>query len=227
MMRFSDKLHDAIERYNEAYAAANACPTSLEGTAEEAELHASVDNIGSGEHIATTAPGAMAALRLLKKEAADFAGSDMSKALIDGAMSYFEGIEADKDDALLNGIRMVEDMPSLEKAQGSEWMAISDALGACVETLSGVIAQPRSWDGQTLNTAGEYLEAIEQFLMFEQRRVIAEAAACKRPESASDRVLRLRAIFTWKTEDACELTAPQLEDLIAQIDRMEKEGAER
>lgn len=177
-MTYSDKLHAAIERFYEAERIANAVAGSLEGTPEEAALFAAIDDIKDGGYIATTYAGAMAALRLQQKEVHNFASGPMTCPLIDGAMAYFDLIERNGVDPVRDALDMVDSFPSLTAVSGTGFAALSDGLGVCIETLGAICNQPRCSDDRgSLSAAGEYLEGLEQFLMFERRRVIEAASA--------------------------------------------------
>lgn len=220
-MTYADKLHASIARYNAAYAAANACPTTLEGTAEEAELHAAVESVGSGDYVASTAGGAMAALRLAKKEAEDFAGSDMSRALIDGAMAYLDPIGNGENSALERAIDMAVSFPSMEKVRGSEFLALFDALNGCIDLLGGIMERPQCGDHRAFYPAGKYLDQIQTFLMYELERAMGIAENFAGDEDASEKETRLRAALQFKISLA-ELSVEHLQDAVAWINERDE-----
>ncbi len=224
-MSHSDKLYAAIERFYEAERIANAVQVPLEGTPEEAALFAAIEDIEHGSYIATTHAGAMAALRLLQKEVHNFASGPMTCPLIDGAMAYFDHIEMNGVDPVRDALNMVEYFPSLNEVSGAGFSALSDGLGVCIETLGAICNQPRCSDGRgSLNAAGEYLEGLEQFLMFEQRRVINVAASYSGPERHADAEIRLRTVLAFKAEDA-DLSANRLEELIGLVETLDRGAA--
>jgi hypothetical protein len=221
-MTYADKLHAAIERFYEAERLANAVETPLEGTPEEAAMFAAIDDIERGGYVSTTHAGAMAALRLLQKEVHNFASGPMTCPLIDGAMAYFDHIEMNGVDPVRDALNMVEYFPSMMEVSGTGFSAISDGLGVCIEALGAICNQPRCSDGsKSINAAGEYLEGVEQFLMFEQRRVINAAASYSGLENHAEAEARLRTVLAFKAQDA-DLSANRLQELIGLVETLDR-----
>ncbi|AYD02229.1 hypothetical protein [Neorhizobium sp. NCHU2750] len=219
-MILSDKLNDAIARYLCAEQQVNDLPFSIEGTPEEGEFHASIAAIEDGEHVATTAASALAALRLLQKEARAFAGSKMSEALIEGAMAYFEQIEVRSSGALNRSLEMIERFPPLAEVRGTGHLALFDALNGCIDLVGGIMERPQCGNNYRLNSAGKYLEAIQTFLMHELQRAMLSAEQGAEDEG-DGKYFRLRAVLQFKASLA-ELSTEQLQEVIAWIDERDE-----
>ncbi|MGI8397774.1 hypothetical protein ACRYWZ_15485 [Agrobacterium deltaense] len=84
-----------IARLNAATAAANSLSVPLADTAEEAELHAAVDEITESQASIVSYDGVLQALRLAVKENKDFQGSDVSVASVAAALRFLEKREAE------------------------------------------------------------------------------------------------------------------------------------
>jgi hypothetical protein len=84
-------LEEMITRHNGALSAANICHGSLEGTPEEAELHAAVDAFEDSTAKLTSFEGVMEALRLAVKENEGFSGSIVPETLVKGVLEFMEG----------------------------------------------------------------------------------------------------------------------------------------
>lgn len=90
-----EKLEDLIARHNAALKAANICEGTLEGTPQEAELHAAVNAFYDSTAKLTSFEGVMDALRMAEKENRDFHGSIVSETLVKGALDFLEEREAE------------------------------------------------------------------------------------------------------------------------------------
>lgn len=123
-------------------------------------------------------------------------------------------------DALLSAVTMVQSFPAVEAIVGDGFAAIFDALTASIETISGIISQPRCNSGENLSAAGEYLEKIEDFLLFERRRIMKAAAAATNTERDDGDHVRLKAVLQFKAVDA-DLTYDQAVNMIAAYDQVE------
>lgn len=166
-----DKLLNAIERYERAETAINSLVGPVDGSPEEVEFQASISEIMTGGHQATTVDGAMKALRLAKKEAADFDGGSMVGPLLNGAMAYFDGLDHASGGTFASAVDMVENL-DLSDVRDTAWMAIHDGLTLAAQGIEGIMQRPQCQDRGDLNAAGQYLQAISDFLFSERRRAM-------------------------------------------------------
>lgn len=196
-VRYADDLHDAVVRYLEAERVINALDESVKGTPAEKAFHAVIEEIGKAEYVATTAAGAMAALRLAQRELDEFADSEMTKALVDGAMAYFDEIEKTSGSALHDGLGMLQAFPEPQGIEGAGWAAVYDGLTCCIEILSGIANQPRG-----AGDAGAYLESIDDFLRQERRRIMRAAVDCDDESRDDGNHTRLVAAIQFLAEEA-------------------------
>lgn len=90
-----ETLEDLIARHDAALQAANICEGTLEGTPQEAELHAAVNAFYDSTAKLTSFGGVMDALRMAEKENRDFHGSIVSETLVKGALEFLEEREAE------------------------------------------------------------------------------------------------------------------------------------
>ena len=222
--RYADKLHDAVARYLSAERAFN-CLDVIQGGPEEAALQAVVEEIRSAGYVASTAPGAMAALRLSKRELEAVGDRSMAQALVSGAMAYFDNIErALGREGLCDWLRMMEDIAEAPPITGGGYAAIYDGLSTCIQMLDGILSQPRCVetgpDCNRLTSAGEYLHVIEQYLNCERRRVMAAAAKNLPSNHGEGSDAYLQALLVFSLEDA-DLSFEAKVGLLQQIKAME------
>ncbi|WP_276120345.1 hypothetical protein [Pararhizobium qamdonense] len=193
-MSYSDPLHELVDDFLTAEAVYNSTPMADENTPVQAAFSKAVSDITSTTALAVTFPGAMAALRLANRDMIDNTSTEMVEPLVKGAMAYLDGIEAKNGSALADAVRLAEDL-SVSEVSGLGWVAIYDALSMCIHGMEGIVCQPRC-EGQrnTLNPAGQYIEALVGFLLFERRRIMA---ACKAsiPTDKIDKEVVDRLIF--------------------------------
>jgi len=108
-----------IARLNAATAAANTLSVPLADTAEEAELHAAVDEITESKASIVSYDGVLQALRLAVKENKDFQGSDVSVAAVAAALRFLEQRETELpvDRAERLAIELSETLPRWANGQ--------------------------------------------------------------------------------------------------------------
>lgn len=215
-------LEAAIARYLAAEKALNAV-NDAGGSPEEVEFYASIANIMEGKLEASSFQGAMNALQLAQKEVKDFDGSSMAEPLLDGAMAYFDRLQATTGVAPQNAARMLQSF-DLSRMNGYGWHAIYDALTIIAHALEGITQQPRCGDGaDRLSPAGEYVEAISDFALTERSRLV-EWLTTARPKTKDgwdardaillmDRVSWLEGGVTGVAEYALSLHAERVEHL--------------
>ncbi len=124
-----------------------------------------------------------------------------------------------------NALRMVDAFPAADDFQGAEFAAVFDALTVCIATLSGIQSQPRCNYGYQSNSAGNYLEAIQDFLSRERRRIMLQAAKVTDDDRDDGNHERLRALLCFLAEDA-DLSFSQKLGLIAEIERADRSAVE-
>ncbi|PYE98900.1 hypothetical protein C8J35_103501 [Rhizobium sp. PP-F2F-G38] len=92
----ADALHDIIKRLEATEAAYNDKPASslTDLTAERAAFDEAFDVLKNTTASATTYAGAMAALRFAHRDMNEFSSNELVKPLVNGALAYFESIEA-------------------------------------------------------------------------------------------------------------------------------------
>ncbi|WP_313760198.1 hypothetical protein [Rhizobium sp.] len=109
---------------------------------------------------------------------------------------------APNPDALRDATNMVNDFPAVEEITGAGFAAIYDALTSSIDIISGILCQPRTCNGNLMTPAGEYLEQIELFLMFERKRIMAAAEAVTDTKRDDGNHARLNTILRFKALEA-------------------------
>ena len=143
-----------------------------------------------------------------------------------GVHTFHVGADANSEkidtgpDPLRDAINMVKDFPKVEEIEGAGFAAIFDALSASIETIDGILCQPRCCNGHILSSAGEYLEQIEMFLRFERNRIMAAAEAVTSTDRDDGNHARLDAVLRFKALDA-DLTYEQAVSMIEIFNKLE------
>jgi hypothetical protein len=172
---FVDPLRELVDRLQKVEAELNASVGPA--PAEAAAFDMLSKEIGSANVKATSFPGAMAALRQARAEFDGSTSTRIVEPLIKGGLAYFDNIEASTGDALANAVTMSADL-DIGKVVGHDWVAIYEALTLAIKGIGATTSQPGGDDkGEVLNAAGEYINAVESFLLYERRRVVAAAKA--------------------------------------------------
>ncbi|MDO9416224.1 hypothetical protein [Pararhizobium sp.] len=198
LIKFVDPLHQLVAEFIEAEKNATDVEGGLEDTPQEAVFLRAAERIETTTIAATTYPGAMAALKLARSEHHKSIDS-MVGPLAQGALAYFDAIDGRNGSALADAVSMAAQL-DIANVKGSGWAGIYDALSTVITTIDAITNQPRCGNDRKLNPAGEYLESITQFLMFERRRVM-EVLMAKEPEPDDDIDALGRLKLTWHLYD--------------------------
>lgn len=170
-MTYADPLHDLVDRYQQAERAVNANrDDSITGELNAAHI-AALNEIKGTDAVASSAAGAVAALRVAAADVRDNRDFDFIRPLLVGGSAFV----LDSGDAMENAISLGAGL-NVATVTEHGWMAIYDALSACITVVEGVSCQPRCSERNSYNAAGEYLYALVEFLLVERRRVMRAAA---------------------------------------------------
>lgn len=192
-------LENLVEAFRSAEATANGFTGNLEGSSEAANLDAAIKAIAKTKAKAQTFDGAIEALRLAIEENDNFATPEMLGPLMKGCLGYFEAVEDESCTTGREAMVMAEEL-GLSNVNTLGMVAIYDALSSCIETLDGIINQPRCGDDGRPAAAGCYVYAVSNFLTSQRRRAMEVLAARPLP-AGEDPEARNFMILQWIAKD--------------------------
>ncbi|MEZ2130094.1 MULTISPECIES: hypothetical protein [unclassified Sinorhizobium] len=98
----------------------------------------------------------------------------------------------------------------MSRLEGYQWNAVYDALTLATTGILGVQNQPRCQGagGASLNSAGEYLDILVEFLNLERTRLI-ECLKLHEPDTEDHRLIRANLLMRFEAEYG-ELSMPEL-----------------
>ncbi|NTF43091.1 hypothetical protein [Rhizobium rhizogenes] len=169
-MTYSDPLHNLIDQYLHAERAVNTNHDDSRTDDLNAAHIAALNKIKETDAVASSAAGAIAAISLAAADVLHTQDFEFIRPLLIGGSAY-----------MLNGGEAMESAMSMaagfnvNSVTEHGWMAIYDALSACITAVEGVSCQPQCSDQHSYNAAGAYLCALVEFLMSERRRVMRAA----------------------------------------------------
>ncbi|WP_312806500.1 hypothetical protein [Agrobacterium cavarae] len=193
------RLEDLIERYRSAEAAVNAFKGDIEGTTEEAEFGAATDAITNTTAELNTYDGMIAALKLAADECENFHNSEFMMPLLKGMIAYFGNLERVAGGAVRQ-VHFLANTSDLRGVRDTGFVAIYDAITACIETLDGIVNQPRCGGDRGFNPAGDYLAGLSDYLTYERRRAMEALEAMHIPRG-SDPETKNAMLLQWMARD--------------------------
>ena len=174
--RASDDFHALIIAFDEANAAFNAADMAHENHELVSDLDHAIKAIETTKLVATTYAGAIAALRTAASDLDNFANSELVEPLVKGALAYFEKAEAASGPAVEHAMNMVSGLSLAGINKDIQWLAIYDAINMAEQTMSAICNRAACIDdGIGMTAAGEYIDAIVDFLAWERTRVVNAA----------------------------------------------------
>lgn len=191
--RASDKFHSLVINFNQASAAFFADQTS-DPEILAAQMR-SIEEITNTELVATTYQSAIDAIKAASKDMTDFDQSEVAATLVKGALAFFEKLEAASGTAPIHAMNMAAGLSLVGIRKGIEWLAVYDALTITEEVAAAFVNRPACSNGEFLmSAAGEYIETISEFLVWEKTRVL-DAMRVAAAETRDDPELLNKAIL--------------------------------